>query len=322
MYFLVFKTSIPPNLCVSKFITQMKEGEFRSEMAAYEETNFEEDVKIRSVPVMDFVSCIPVLRDMRDAARRKEEKGKREEKNKRKRQKECQELQQSVSSPAKTPRTLKLFSPVRAFPLGGTGENGDVGDGVNRSISDENRDFAAEMEKANTIDAMREDHPYAFGFADVKGKEHSYRFATDSFKETYDECFPYVVDLGDAATVGVVGRPHTNPQKIRAGDDVQVVVYGRKPSRHPFSLTYAQAQQQSRAIPDLTRQYSTDIMTSAYAENLWLTVKSVTTTGLIHATAKHSCKTFPLDRKTGLLAFPSTCIVGMKRGKNWPKAAA
>ena len=312
-FFLVYN---PTN----SILFQMKASEFCSEMSAYAESNFGQHL-IKSVPVMDLVSCTPILRNMREAARRKENTEQREVMKKRKREKEEHkkrlEAQPSVSSPAKTSRTLKLFSPVKAFPHGGSGNTG-VGDGVATGITTEDHDATTETTDADIIDAMREDHPHAFGFAEIKGKERSYCFAVDPYKETYDERFPYAVET---VAAGAVGRPLTNPQKIRAGDDVRVVVCGRKPSRHPFSLTYTQAQQQSTVIPDLTLPHSTDIMTDVDTENLWLTVSCITATGLIHARAKHSCKKFPLDRETGLLAFPSTCVVGMKRGKNWQEAA-
>lgn len=299
----------------------MKLNEFRCEMAAYQESNFAHNVKIRKVPVMELATCMPMVRHLRDATREKEEETKGNQ--------ECP--RSPPASVDKTRQSMNLFSPVKAHPLerNGFSRFGEVSNlGVHAgahsatNTTDHTRatTIANTNTHTNTADTMHEDHPHAFGFAEIKGKEHLPCFAKDPDKAAYDECFPYSQEPNGAVAIGVLGRPVTSTQKIRAGDGVRVLVCGRKPAPHPFSLTYVQAQQQSTAIPDYSLPHSDDILIDYVTEPLWLTVSSITSTGLIHAIAKTSCQKFPLERKAGLLAFPSTCVVGMIRGKNWKRS--
>ena len=91
---------------------------------------------------------------------------------------------------------------------------------------------------------------------------------------------------------------------------------------NPFAMTYVQAQQHARAcvVPPpqpLPPQPLPTTSTMMFHEPLWLHVISVTSFGLVHAVALSSCRYCPIQPRMGYLAFPSTCVVGVKHGANW-----
>ena len=159
-----------------------------------------------------------------------------------------------------------------------------------------------------------------YGFAYLPGTAHE--LCSEMLRSTkFYERLPWVEPAANPCA-----PPVPMAQKIRARDNVKVVVCGRtlaeRPTQHhePFAETNDQAKENDRRslyqLPKAAASSSLELC--MFHESLWLVVISVTSFGWIHAKPLSSCHFCPITEDMDqILAFPTTCVLGVQHGPYW-----